>query len=77
FIRILLSVIPILISSRVLPGKKSKKIRAGMVITGLAGNKRICWSGAGRNNTMKVMLTENHAIVKAQLPIKVTIACYC
>lgn len=48
-----------------------------MVITSLAGNKRICWGGAGRNNTMKVMLTENHVFVKAQLSIKLTIAYYC
>lgn len=74
FIRILLFVIPILSSSRVLPGKKSKKILAGMVMTSLAGNKRICWGGAGRNNTMKVMLTENIAFAKAQFSIKVTIA---
>lgn len=47
-----------------------------MVITGLAGNKRICWGGAGRNNTMKVMLTENYSFVNAQLPIKSIIACY-
>ncbi|EBS1694832.1 hypothetical protein DT140_21350 [Salmonella enterica subsp. enterica serovar Ealing] len=74
FIRILLFVIPILSSFRGLPGKKSKKIRTGMVITSLAGNKRICRGGAGRNNTMKVMLIENIAIVKVQFPIKATIA---
>jgi len=74
FIRILLFVIPILSPSRVLPGKKSKKILAGMVMTSLAGNKRICRGGAGRNNTMKVMLIENITLVKAQFPIKATIA---
>lgn len=45
-----------------------------MVITSLAGNKRICRGGAGRNNTMKVMLIENITIVKVQFPIKATIA---
>jgi hypothetical protein len=74
FIRILLFVIPILSPSRVLPGKNPKKILAGMVMTSLAGNKRICWGGAGRNNTIKAMLTENIAFVKAHLSIKVTIA---
>ena len=78
FIRILLFVIPILSSSLVLPEKKPKQIRAGMVMTSLAGNKRICLGGTGRNNTMQVMLTENTALCQKQVfPIKVNVAYHC
>ncbi|ECQ4264508.1 hypothetical protein F0A22_21960 [Salmonella enterica] len=67
FIRILLFVIPILSSFRGLPGKKSKKIRAGMVITSLAGNKRILLGWSGTEQYYESNVNRNHRLCQGAL----------